>query len=78
MAEDFTRLPLGQAKFLLKLIDNPDYMATADGKSEGGSAKELHLKGYISPFGVVGRRVRWKLVKSFSPNEIKFLRELVK
>ena len=78
MTEDFTLLPLGQARFLLKIIENSNNMAVAEGKSEGGSAKELHIKGYITPFGRVGRRIRWKLAKPLSKNEIDFLKALVK
>lgn len=76
--EDFTLWPLGQIKFLLKVIESSNNMAFAEGKSEGGSSKELHMKGYISPFGRVGRRIRWKLTKPLSKNDIKLLKELVK
>lgn len=76
--EDFSRLPIIQARLLVKLAESPDNTTVAEGKSEGGSAKELLLKGFVKPFGKVGRRVRWKLIKAISANELKFLKELVK
>lgn len=76
--EDFSRLSLTQAKLLIKLVESSDHTAFAEGKSEGGSAKELFLKGYVKPFGKVGRRVRWKLIKPISKKELEFLKDLVK
>lgn len=75
--EDFSRLPVTQAKLLVKLVESPDHTAVAEGRSEGGSAKELLRKGYIKAFGIVGRRVRWKLVKAISKEELKFLKDLL-
>lgn len=75
---DFSLWPLGQIKFLLKIVENSDHLATANGKSEGGSSKELKKKGYIVPFGRVGRAIRWKLIKPVSQKEILELKEMAK
>lgn len=75
--EDFTRLPITQTIFLLRLVRSNDNIVTADSRGEGGTAKELHRKGYVRPFGVIGRRIRWKLNRSLSQYEISQLRDLV-
>ena len=77
MLEDYTLWHIGQIKFLLKLVDSPDNTATAESKSEGGSCKELKRKGYIVPFGKIGRSIRWKLIKPVSKKETDKLREMV-
>lgn len=57
------RLPLVQMKIILRLWDAPDRMGFAEGRTEGGSVKELFNKGLIKPAGKVGRRIRWVLVE---------------
>lgn len=75
---DFSLWPLGQIRLLLKIVESPDYLTLAMGKSEGGSSKELKKKGYIIPYGRVGRSIRWKLNKPVSQKEILELKEMVK
>lgn len=75
---DFSLWPLGQIKFLIKIVESPDNLALAEGKSEGGSSKELKKKGFIIPYGRVGRVIRWRLVKPVSQKEIIELKEMVK
>lgn len=75
---DFSLWPLGQINFLLKIVESPNHLILANGKSEGGSSKELKKKGYIIPFGRVGRAIRWKLIKPVSQKEITELREMAK
>ena len=75
---DFSLWPLGQIKFLLKIVESPNHLAIANGKSEGGSCKELKKKGFIIPFGRVGRAIRWKLVKPVSQKETFELKEMAK
>lgn len=75
---DFSLWPLGQIKFLLKIVESPDHLTLAEGKSEGGSSKELKKKGYIISFGRVGRAIRWKLIKPVSKKEILQLKEMAK
>lgn len=76
--KDFSRLPINQAKLLLKAYNAPDHIITAEGKSEGATAKQLFHKGYFQPKGMIGRRVRWLLIKALSKQEIDQLKELVK
>lgn len=72
---DLKLLPVKQAAFLIKLIQN-DGIGFAEGKSEGSVAKELYRKKLIEPFGMVDRRIRWKLVKHFDSKDRKYLDSL--
>ncbi len=74
--EELKKLPLGQAKFLLKLIKN-EGICFAESKSEGGSAKELLRKKWIEPLGKISRRIRWRLIKDFSRKKISALLDIV-
>ena len=38
-------------------------MGFAEGRSEGGSIKELSKQGFVRAAGKVGRKIRWKLVE---------------
>ena len=70
------RLPIRQARFLLKLIKSADKTSFAEGKSEGGSAKELFRKKIIAPQGTIDRRIRWKLITHFTFPQIVKLKEI--
>src|SRR3989344_4517744 len=73
-----SRLSLVQAKILLRLWDSPDGMGFADGRDEGGSIKELAKKELVEASGMVGRRIRWRLVKSkLGERDINSLRKLL-
>lgn len=75
---DLSTFSIDQAKFLLKVIDSPNHMSVATGKSEGSIAKQVKNHGYIEPYGKIKRQIRWRLVKPISPEEVKRLREFVK
>ena len=79
MKEDPTRMPLNQSKLLIKFWDYPNKTGFAEGKSEGGSIKELLAKGYVTPAGRVGRRIRWRINENLiSQKDINILREIVR
>ena len=69
--------PINSARFLLKVYNGPEMTAFAEGKGEGSTAKYLAELGYITKFGRIRRRVRWKLVKPLSQEDVNFLRQLV-
>ena len=69
--------PVLSARFLLKVYNGPDMTGFAEGKGEGSSAKFLSELGYLAKFGRIRRRVRWKLVKPLSQEDVNFLRQLV-
>lgn len=75
-ANDLRLLPIAQAKFLLKLMNDKNGLAFADGKAEGGVVKELVKKGWVVPFGRVGKQTRWKLVRHFPPAELEYIHSL--
>lgn len=76
--DNFSLFPLGQARFLLKLIESDNNTAYAQGKAEGSATKELKRKGFIEPFGYYKRRIRWKLIKPLSKSDIYNLKKLMK
>jgi len=79
LKEDIRFMSVSQMEFILKLYDSPLARGFAEGKAEGGIAKEVYRKGYIEPAGKVGRRIRWQLVKNkFSKKDIALMRELVR
>ena len=76
--EDIRTLPLGQIEFIVKLYESPNKRSFAESKQQGSYSKQLHEKGWIIPAGSIKRRVRWELVKEFSPSEIKLMKDLLK
>jgi len=77
--ENISRMPIKQMRLIIKLWDSPDKMGFADGKSEGGTVKELYKKGFVTPAGRFDRRLRWKIVESkFTENDIALMRQLAK
>lgn len=73
--KNLSLLPIGQAEFLNKLINN-DGLAIAEGKNEGATALQLYRKGWIEPFGKAGRQIRWRMKEFFSNQEKKYLVDL--
>lgn len=71
-------MPINQMKFVLKLLDSSDKTGFADGKSEGAVVKVLYKKGYVTPGGKFGRKIKWELNTScFNEAEFLLMRNLV-